>query len=107
MRVLVHDSLSKISRHRERFIVGRLEQQLERFTHAVRRMCVRLEESGPTGQMERHCHIAVDLGSMGDVVVDVRGGRLHPTLMGAIRQVTRNVQRRVDRRIDRRTIRDL
>lgn len=103
MYVQVHDSLSKISSRRDRYIQERLAQYLDRFGHSVRHAVVRLQEGrGRSAPAERQCHIAADLGPLGMVVADTRGTRLHGTISSAMRQMVRSIQRRIEKRQHRR-----
>ena len=100
MQILVHDNVTNSNQRRERFILDRIEQQLDHFSDRIHRLVVSLKEDGPLGT---RCHIAASLGSLGTVVVDARKSTVHQAVSGAVRQLTRGIGRRVKRRSDRRT----
>ncbi|MBI1312213.1 hypothetical protein GC176_13060 [bacterium] len=103
MQVLVHDNVLNSNQRRERFIMDRIEQQLEHFSSRIHRLVISLTESGH-GPVETRCHIAASLGPLGTVVVDARRQSVHEAVSGAVRQLTRSIGRRVERRVDRRPI---
>lgn len=99
MKVLVHDHLTHPNPRRERFIMERLEDRLDRFGSYVHRMVVSLDEDGhDQGTGELHCRISASLGTRGVVVADSREPGVHQAISGAIRQVTRGIERRLGRR---------
>ncbi len=103
MQVLVHDNVMKSNQRRERFILDRIEQQLDHFSNRIHRLVISLTECGH-GPIETRCHIAANLGSLGTVVVDARKQNVHEAVSNALRSLTRSVGRRVERRSDRRAM---
>ncbi len=104
MQVLVHDNVMNSNQRRERFILDRVEQQLDHFSHRIHRLVISLTETGH-GPVETRCHIAASLGSLGTVVVDARKQNVHEAVSNAAKLLTRSIGRRIGRRSVRRTLR--
>ena len=100
MQVQLHDSLSTQSSGRERFILDRLEERLDRYGNRVQRTVVSLSETGKEhGHSKTRCRIAASLGPLGTVVGTSDDDGVHQALSGALKQVTRGIQRRIERRV--------
>lgn len=99
MQVQLHDNLATPSQRRDRFILDRLEERLDRYSTRIHRTVVSISESGAQrGQSETCCRIAANLGPLGMVVATTNDGGVHQAFSGALRQVTRGIQRRISRR---------
>ncbi len=100
MQVQLHDSLSTQSSGRERFILDRLGERLDRYANRVQRTTVSLSETGKErGHSETRCRISASLGPLGTVVVTSEDDGVHQAFSGALKQVTRGIQRRIERRV--------
>lgn len=102
MQVQLHDNLATPSQRRDRFILDRLEERLDRYSTRIHRTVISLSESGVEhGQSETCCRISANLGALGMVVATSNDGGVHQAFSGALRQVTRGIQQRINRRIHR------
>lgn len=102
MQVQLHDNLATPSDRRDRFIVDRLEERLDRYSTRIHRTVVSLSETGTEhGQPATCCRIAANLGALGMVVATSNDDGVHQAFSGALRQITRSIQRRIDRRSNR------
>ena len=102
MQVQLHDNLATPSHRRDRFIVDRLEERLDRYSTRIHRTVVSLSETGAdSGIPETRCRIAANLGSLGMVVATADDDGVHQAFSGALRQITRSIQRRIERRSNR------
>lgn len=100
MQVQLHDNLSAQRQGRERFILDRLGERLDRYSSRVHRTVISLTETGADrGHPGTRCRIAANLGPLGVVVATSDDEGVHQAFSGALRQVTRGIQRRIERRV--------